>query len=169
MPGSSCILGDRGKRPCQIPCRALWHDIASDSWRQIHHSTEFDCQCLSIVRPVFPCWSFNEVSSRTGENLCLPNALFSRKRQGKSFCKNLERGQWKRGICIKLSEIDFQIRDIFTTILCILPLMYKMKHRQCCTNLACNLRQISEDLWAWFILLGLSLKRTEEKSCLSRL
>ena len=35
------------------------------------------------------------------------------------------RGHWKRGICIKLSEIDFQVCDKFVTILRTLPLMYE--------------------------------------------
>ena len=52
------------------------------------------------------------------------------------------RGHWKWGVCIKLSEIDFQIRDKFVTILRILSLMHKMKYRQFCANLAHNLRQI---------------------------
>ena len=51
--------------------------------------------------------------------------------------RNLEKGALEKG-CIKLSEIDFQIRDKFATI----PLMYKMKYRQFCVNLARNLRQI---------------------------
>ena len=49
------------------------------------------------------------------------------------------RGHCKRGICIKLSEIDFQIRDKFATILRILPLMYETKYRQLCANLVHNL------------------------------
>ena len=52
------------------------------------------------------------------------------------------RGSWKRGICIKLSEIDFQIGDTFATILRTLPLMYEMKYQQFCATLARNLRQI---------------------------
>ena len=40
------------------------------------------------------------------------------------------RGHWKRGICIKLSEIDFQIRDKFATILRTLRLMYETKYGQ---------------------------------------
>ena len=50
------------------------------------------------------------------------------------------RGYWKRGICIELSEIDFQIRDRFATSLRTLSLMYKTKYRQFCANLARNLR-----------------------------
>ena len=42
----------------------------------------------------------------------------------------------------KLSEIDFQICDKLATILRTLPLMYEMKYRQFCANLARNLRQI---------------------------
>ena len=52
------------------------------------------------------------------------------------------RGHWKRGICTKLSEIDFQIRDKVATILRTLPLMYETRNRQFCANLARNLRQI---------------------------
>ena len=53
-----------------------------------------------------------------------------------------EWGHWKRGICIELSEIDFQIRDKFATILRTLPLLHETKYRQFCANLARNLRQI---------------------------
>ena len=52
------------------------------------------------------------------------------------------RGHWKRGICINFSEIDFQIRDKFATILLTLPLMYETKCRQFCANWTRNLRQI---------------------------
>ena len=61
--------------------------------------------------------------------------------QSQAFLLEISRrGHWKRGICIKLSEIDFQIRDKFATILRTLPLMYKTKCRQFCANLARNLR-----------------------------
>ena len=43
-------------------------------------------------------------------------------------------GHWERGICIKLSEIDFRIRDKFATILCTLPLMYETNLRQICAT-----------------------------------
>ena len=59
------------------------------------------------------------------------------------------RGHWKRGICIKFSEIDFQIRDKFATILRTLPLMYETKYRQFCANLARNLRQICATPPSW--------------------
>ena len=52
------------------------------------------------------------------------------------------RGHWKRGICIKLSEIDFEFRDKLATILRTLPLMHEAKYRQSCANLAHYLRQI---------------------------
>ena len=56
--------------------------------------------------------------------------------------RNLGEVHWKRGICIKLSEIDFQIRDKFATTLCTFPLMHEMKSRQFCANLARNLQRI---------------------------
>ena len=42
------------------------------------------------------------------------------------------------GICIKLSEIDFQLRDKFATLLRTLHLMYATKHRQFCANFSAN-------------------------------
>ena len=58
--------------------------------------------------------------------------------------KNSRRGHWKRGICIKLSEMDFPIRDKFTTILRTLPLMYETKYpailRKFGAQFATNLR-----------------------------
>ena len=56
--------------------------------------------------------------------------------------ENWRRGHWEKGICIKLSEIYFQIRDSFTTILRTLSLMYETKYQQSCAILAGNLRQI---------------------------
>ena len=56
----------------------------------------------------------------------------------------LRMGHWKRGICIKLSEIDFPSRDKFTTILRTLTLMYKTKYpailRKFGAQFATNLR-----------------------------
>ena len=46
------------------------------------------------------------------------------------FLEIWRREHGKRGICIKLSEIDFQIRDTFATILRTLSLMYETKYRQ---------------------------------------
>ena len=52
------------------------------------------------------------------------------------------RGRWKRGICINLSEIDFQTRDKFATILRTLRLTYETKYRQFGANLVPNVGQI---------------------------
>ena len=41
---------------------------------------------------------------------------------------NSRRGHWKRGVCIKLSEINFQVRDKSATVVRTLPLMYEMKY-----------------------------------------
>ena len=49
----------------------------------------------------------------------------------------------KRGICIKLSEIDFQTSDIFATILGKCGVMYdETKYQQFFASVARNLRQI---------------------------
>ena len=57
-------------------------------------------------------------------------------RWGRGLSEISRRGHWKRGICIKLSEIDFQIRDKFATMLRTLPLMHETKYWQFCANLA---------------------------------
>ena len=52
------------------------------------------------------------------------------------------RGDWKRGICIKLSEIDSRICDNFALNLRTLRVMYETKYQQFCANLACNWRHL---------------------------
>ena len=50
------------------------------------------------------------------------------------------RGHWKRGICIKQSEIDFRIHDKCATMLRTLPVMHETKYWQVCGTLSPNLR-----------------------------
>ena len=68
------------------------------------------------------------------------------------------RGHWRRGICIKLSAIDFRLCDKFAPIVRTLRVMYEMKYQHFGANLARSLRQIcamppsrtppSQDFWS---------------------
>ena len=58
------------------------------------------------------------------------------------YFRNWEKGGLERGICIELSEIDFQFRNKFATILHTLSLMHETKYWQFGANSAHNLQQI---------------------------
>ena len=46
-----------------------------------------------------------------------------------TIVRNFKKGALEKGYCIKLSEIDFRIRDKFATILHTLHVMYQMEYQ----------------------------------------
>ena len=71
----------------------------------------------SIERPLVEYAPLGVRPNVVSENFSIPEGDLE-------FFFNLWGGHWKRAICIKLSENDFQIRDKFATVLRTLPLMY---------------------------------------------